>query len=148
MLVTLVLAGIGLFLLRQKLLAKSIRSQVTPEENVTPIASQPPASTPTPAPVVNKSDWSLEVSNGSGITGLAKKYGDLVFAAGYTVVKTGNADKSNYDSTQILVKKELKEKVDLLITDLKSVIKIATVSGELKEGTASARIIIGKDLAI
>src|SRR3989338_442304 len=101
--------------------------------------------TPTPAPALIKSDWSFEVLNGSGVTGEAKRVADEIKVAGYEVVKTGNADKSSYLQTEILVKEELLEKIDLVISDLKDIIKIASVAVELTEGTASARIIIGKD---
>ena len=114
--------------------------------------SQPQSSpTPTPSPsstqqpILNRSEWSFEVLNGSGITGQAKKIADKIKTLGYEVVKTGNADKSNFADSQILAKKEMTDKIELVIADLKDVIKIASVAGELNEGTASARIIIGKD---
>lgn len=103
-----------------------------------------PEPSPTPSPLV-RSDWSFEVLNGSGASGLAKKIASNLQVLGYFVVKTGNADKDNYSETQILIREDLLEKVDLVIADLKDIIKIASVAGQLKEGTASARIIIGKD---
>lgn len=115
----------------------------TAQPEASPLSS--PSPSPTPEPTLIKSEWSFEVLNGSGVTGQAKKIADEIKVLGYEVVKTGNADKSNYESTQILAKKELLEKIDLVIADLKDVIKIASVAGELTEGTASARIIIGKD---
>ena len=111
----------------------------------TPTATLTPAPTPNP---LNRSDWSLEVLNGTTTSGLAKKLADKLTILGYPVIKTGNADKQNYETTQILVKKELLDKIDLVAADLKDTVKIASVAGELKEGTASARIIIGKDLSL
>ena len=99
---------------------------------------------PSPAPLV-RSDWSLEVLNGSGVSGLARGVAAEFLKLGYSVVKTGNADKQTYDKTEILVRKDFMGKVDLIVADLRDVIKIASVAGELSEGTASARIIIGKD---
>lgn len=106
-----------------------------------------PAFSPTPEPkaVLKREDWSFEVLNGSGARGLAKKISDQLRQSGYNVVKTGNAGKDNYPKTQILVSKDFLDRVDLVIADLKDIIKIASVAGELKEGTASGRIIIGKD---
>ncbi len=115
-----------------------VGSQPTP----TPISTPQP--TPTPTPLI-RSDWSFEVLNGSGVTGLAKKLADKLTALGYPVVKTANADKDSYAASEIFVKKTLLDKLDTVIVDLKDTIKIASVGGELKEGTASARIIIGKD---
>lgn len=115
--------------------------EVKTSESPTPT----PAPTETPAPALDKSEWSLEVLNGSGVSGAAKKIANQLTELGYTVVKTGNADKDTYTESQILVKDDLKDKIDLVIADLKDVIKIASVAGELKDSTASARIIIGKD---
>lgn len=128
------------------LLRSRIKSLVTGETKPAPIPTtitnvQP---VPTPNPLV-RSDWSFEVLNGSGTAGLAKTLAFKIQELGYQVVKIGNADQSNYPQTEILVKKNLLERIDLVIADLKDIIKIASVAGELKEGTASARIIIGQD---
>ncbi len=136
----LILAVGGFMLFKNKSSIKKLVARPTP----TPAPTATPA--PTEAPkILERSQWSLEVLNGSGVTGLAKKVGDKLQGLGYPVVKTGNADKSNYLTTQILVKKDLAEKVDLVIADLKDIIKIASYGGELKDSTASARIILGKD---
>lgn len=122
----------------------AVRS-ITQPSPVTTISTPAPTPAPTSQPVLNRSDWSLEILNGSGVTGAARKIADQVQILGYLVVKTGNADKDSYPLSQILVKKELESQVELVVADLKDIIKIASVAGELKEGTASARIIIGKD---
>lgn len=114
-------------------------SQPSPEPTPTPVP------TPSPEPVLQRSDWSFEILNGSGATGAAKNIAAKIQELGYQVIKTGNADKSNYEKTEILVQKDLMEKIDLVVADLKDVIRIASVAGELKDSTASARIIIGKD---
>lgn len=138
----LAILAVGGFFLNQRFnLLPGSGGEAQPEVSTTPELSP----SPTPEPALIRSEWSFEVLNGSGITGQAKKIADQIKALGYPVVKTGNADKSNYAETQILAKKELLEKIDLVIADLRDVIKIASVAGELTEGTASARIIIGKD---
>lgn len=110
-----------------------------------PIPTPLPTPSATPAVKLERSGVSFEVLNGSGVTGAAKKLADQLKELGYEVLKTANADKDIYTQNQIFVRAGLKEKIDLLIADLKDVIKIASVAGELEEGTASARIIIGKD---
>lgn len=121
---------------------KSSKPAPAPVPTTSPVTYE----TPSPAPdLLVRSDWSLEVLNGSGTSGLAKKVAAEIAALGYPVVKTGNADKQTYAKTEILVKKDLMPQIDLVIADLKDTIKIASVAGELTEGTASARIIIGKD---
>lgn len=135
-LVVIVLTVVGAFIFNKK---SSKQTEPTPSPTSIPTPTQ------TPKPAFDKADWSLEVLNGSGVTGAAKKIADKLKEMGYQIVKTGNADKDSYEKTQILVKSDLKEKLDLLIADLKDVIKIASVGGELKDSTASARIILGKD---
>lgn len=110
-----------------------------------PIQTPIPTPSPTLAVKLERSEWSFEVLNGSGVSGAAKKLADQLKSLGYQVVKAANADKDTYTQNQIYVKAELKDKVDLVIADLKDFVKIASVAGELEDSTASARIIIGKD---
>lgn len=133
--VVIVIAAFAFFVLGRK---------GTPAPSATPEPTSTTAPTPTPNPLV-RSEWSFEVLNGSGRTGEAKKIADQLIAAGYSVVKTGNADRDNYESSQILVKKGMEDKIELVIADLKAIVKIASVGGELKDSTASARIILGKE---
>lgn len=112
----------------------------TPTSSSTPIST----STQTPNPLI-RADWSFEVVNGSGVSGLAKRVADQIEALGYPVVKIANADRDDYSKTTILVKKELQERLDLVVADLKDIVKIASMGGELKNSTASGRIILGKD---
>ncbi len=120
--------------------------RIQPSTTPSPTATASPTTAPTSTPnLLVRSEWSFEVLNGSGVTGQAKKVADKLIALGYQVVKVGNADKDNYPLTEVLVKKELENKIDLVIADLRDVVKIASVAGELKDSTASARIIIGKD---
>lgn len=102
-------------------------------------------SEPSQAPKIalNRQDWSIEVLNGSGVAGVAKKTADQLIELGYQVIEVGNADKQTYKSNQLFVSQKMEDKADLLIADLKDTISIATVAGELKDSTASARIIIG-----
>lgn len=113
------------------------------EKAVTPVASEPE---PTEVPeALNRSQISFEVLNGSGVSGAAKKLADELTALGYFVIKSGNADKQTYPDTQIYISKEMEEKTEEILADLANLVKIATVSGELKDSTASARIILGKE---
>jgi hypothetical protein len=89
--------------------------------------------------------WVFEVLNGSGKAGAAKKAADKLQSLGYPVIKTGNAPQSNYKENQIFINTELKGKVGSLIDRLKDEFNISTISGEFKDSTASARIIIGRN---
>lgn len=137
----LILAVLG-FLFKSR-----IKTLVTGSPKPTPTPTVTSTPTPTPNPLI-RSEWSFEVLNGTTTAGQAKKLADKLTALGYPVVKTGNADKDTYTQTEILVKKDLLDKIDLVVADLRDTVKIASMAGELKEGTASARIIIGKDLSL
>lgn len=117
--------------------------QSSPAVTSTPISKPSPVQT-IEQPILKRSEWSFEILNGSGVAGAAKKMADKIQELGYPVVKVGNAEKDNYAESQILVRAGLEAKIGLVVADLKDIVKIATFAGELKEGTASARIIIGK----
>ncbi len=125
---------------------KIFKSKKSDSVQKEPAVSQTPSIIPTPGlnPLV-RSEWSFEVLNGSGVTGAAKKVADKLKEMGYQVVKVGNAEKDDYNSSQIFISSTFKDKVDLLVADIKDAIKIASIAGELKDSSASARIIIGKD---
>lgn len=95
-------------------------------------------------PVIDRSEWAIEVLNGSGVSGAAKELAEKLEQLGYKILKTGNASKSNYKNTEVYISKDFVDKSDLLFEDLKDEINVSTVSGELEDSTASARIIIGK----
>lgn len=122
-------------------LFKSTSNQAKDKDKV---VFESPTPTPEPTPQLIRSDWSLEVLNGSGITGAAKKIADKLKDLGYPVIKVGNADKNNYEASQILVRKDLQDQIDLVLADIKDIVKIASSGGNLKDSTASARIILGK----
>lgn len=109
--------------------------------------TEAPTTTPIPETRLDKSEWSFEILNGSGVTGAAGKLRDELIELGYSVVRTANADSDDYEQTQIYVREDLLDKVDLVVVDIKDVIRIASVAGELTDtdSTASARIIIGKE---
>lgn len=135
---------IGALIIGFLFIRSRIKSLVTEEASPTPFATPTLTPTPTSSPLI-RSDWSLEVLNGSGVSGLAKKIASELRDLGYPVVKVGNADQQTYQTTEIFVRSELMDKIDLVVADLRDIVKIASVSGELEEGTASARIILGKD---
>jgi len=114
------------------------------EQQPSTVPTSTPQASPTPE-VLNRSEWSFEVLNGSGVTGEAKRIADALRQLGYQVIKVGNADRSDYTSNQFFVREDLQDEVDQIVVDIKDIIKIASISGELKDATASARIIIGKE---
>lgn len=144
LLIVAALAG-GVFFGKRYHVVSQVLTMVEPAPTPTPTPTPVPLATPEAKPILNRADWSFEVLNGSGTAGLAKKIADQIKAQGYVVVKTGNAEKNNYRESQILVRGKMQDQVDLVVADLRDIIKIASVAGELTEGTASAQIIIGKN---
>ncbi len=71
-------------------------------ENITPTPIVEP--TATPMPVEKPETW--QILNGSGVTGLAKKWADDLTELGYEDIKTGNADNSDYEATEVTVRKD------------------------------------------
>ncbi len=111
------------------------------EATPTPGSEDMAQATPTPEPMpVN-----LEVLNGSGVSGAAASTATKLQALGYTVVRTGNADASNYETSQIILNEDFTES-EALLTKLEAEFGSAEKSEDALTGsTASARIIVGKD---
>ncbi len=103
-----------------------------------------PTDTPTPSkiPVPAAAKWNVEILNGSGIPGAAAKMADKLEALGYTVVKTGNADDTQANTTFYL-SKDFSAYGDEFSADLLKQQITAKNGGELSESSISARIIIG-----
>jgi hypothetical protein len=55
----------------------------------------------------------LEVLNGSGVVGLARKAADQLQQSGYTIDSTGNAPSFNHDKTQIIVHNDKAPEVEV-----------------------------------
>lgn len=133
------IGGVFLFL--------NLKSFVPSEKETITATPAPTAKKEEPTPALVRSDWTFEVLNGSGVSGAAKKAADLLEEKGYTVIETGNADKSTYETTQLFVAESLRDKASLLLDDLKGDLQVTTISGTLKESNSkvTAQIIIGKN---
>lgn len=100
---------------------------------------------PTRAPIVNldKDKITIEVLNASGVSGAASKIGDSVKGLGYSLGKIGNAS-GEHKGIEVYLSDDLLNKKDVVMTDLKSKFTEAVYIGELKDGSSSARLIVGK----
>lgn len=138
--------GVGIIILAiAGFVAISLRNDQTEDKTDVSI-EQPKINQEEEKPVIKHSEWTIEVLNGSGVIGAAKELAEKLEKLGYKILKTGNAGKSNYKNTEVYISKDFIDKSDLLLEDLEDTINVSTVSGELEDSTASARIIIGKDL--
>lgn len=113
-----------------------------------------PSPTTTPKPTQNpldkqsgliRSNLSVEVLNGSGVVGAAKKAADILKELGYSVPSTGNADSYDYEKTVIEIKNSKSNYLDLLKKDLSGSYTIGSSSANLAASvSADARVIVGK----
>ncbi|OGV97358.1 hypothetical protein A2W24_06535 [Microgenomates group bacterium RBG_16_45_19] len=114
-----------------------------PDSETADQANQTPAPTPSPA-AADKSAITLEVFNGSGVSGLAGKSATTLEGLGYTIFSTGNADASDYATTEIYTNPDFTD-TTVFLADLEAEFGSASISGTLEDSTASARLIVGED---
>lgn len=134
----------------------------TPEEDVTPSPTKkatptPVKATPTPTPAkgtptptktsssADRADLSIEIQNGSGISGAAGQASTLLKGLGYKVLSTGNADNYDYVQTVVKVKVEKKEFLSQLKLDLEAQYTVESATSDLTGSTADALVIVGKE---
>lgn len=130
----------------------------TPETTKTAKPTVSPTSKPTPTPTLvptinpvdkqsglDRSKLTIEVQNGSGVVGAAKKAADALKALGYIISSTGNADNYDYINLTIQVKTGKSNFLSLLQKDLGSSYTIGTASANLTAtSSADALVIVGK----
>lgn len=99
---------------------------------------------PTPTPAPTRTDITIEVLNGSGISGAAGKAAENLREAGYTTVIVGNTTKQK--ATELFLSRGLSMGAsDLLLGDTLSLFSVSSSSGDLTNGTTSARLILGSE---
>lgn len=127
-------------------------ASITPAVSVTPSASKSPTPktsvSPTKSPSVSdsaKSDIKVVIQNGSGESGVAGKASDVMKAAGYTVVSTGNADNFDYKDVTVRVKPSQKSNLAAIEKALSTNYTVGDTSSDLSEGQSyDVLVIIGK----
>ena len=125
----------------------------TPAPSVSPSEPEKPTTTPTAKQInpidastgLDRSTLSVEVKNGSGVTGAASKGSDILKSFGYKVSAIGNADNENYENVTIQVKSTKTNFLSLLKKDLGFSYTVGSASADLDfSSTADALVIIGK----
>lgn len=91
--------------------------EVTSDLSVSPTPS--PSPSPTPAPI-ERDEISINVLNGTGISGEAGLLQEELEDLGYSSVDVGNADATDYEATQVTFSDQLaQEAVDEILEKLK-----------------------------
>ncbi len=115
------------------------------QESKTPVVkSSAPVVTQTPAPVFSPTTISVEVLNGSGVSGAAAKAAATLTKQGYRVVSTGNAKKIPV-STVLLSSAVNENDAQAFLKDIREIFGLSSSSGVLTGSTASARLTLGAD---
>lgn len=131
-----VLLGGGFYFFRNRGSEDSL-SEPTPTLSETEITS-----TPTKEPI-DKGEVSIEVMNGSGVSGEAAKLKSVLAELGYTDIEVGNAGSSDYVTTEVSFKSSIDDEVkDEIIEELENIYS----SVEVKDGSIGDKdveIIIG-----
>ncbi len=121
----------------------------TPSVSPTPTPKATPTKKPTPAATssaVTSKGLSVRVLNGSGIAGRAASTADYLKGLGYDIASTGNADKSDYENTQITIKSSKQSLLAGLKSDLAAKFKVGTKEATLSAtDSADAEVILGKN---
>lgn len=121
-----------------------LKNRQTPVEDVSVSMGQAQEPTPTSTVAFDRSEWTIEVLNGTTTAGLAARVASELKELGYNVVKTGNSSKK-VDATEVYVNAAMRAKQEGLIEDLEGDWGISQVSGALEDSTASARIVLGSN---
>ena len=109
----------------------------------TGVSPTPKKQTVTPGEL-DRSSLSIQVLNGSGISGAAGKMQATLDNLGYTDVTTGNADAFDYEDISISVKSTKAKFLELLKKDLSDSYTIGDTDTKLTSGSYDAVIIIGQ----
>lgn len=109
----------------------NIEVEPTQAPTETPVQEQNPTPTETPEPI-DKENISIQVLNGTGISGQAGYLKDQLQSLGYSDVEVGNADEQDYEETQVTYSSSLDDRVKQELTD-----RLKTIYEDVKEVNAS-----------
>jgi hypothetical protein len=117
-----------------------VKTEETEDIAQSETSSPEPTSTPTP-----RSEITLEILNGSGVSGLAGDTADEFEALGYVIDNTGNADTAQ--GNQLYIQKGLdQDQLKYLMDDVKDKLNITEITAELSSLDVSARIVLGSQV--
>ncbi|MDP3941317.1 MAG: LytR C-terminal domain-containing protein [bacterium] len=93
---------------------------------------------------LDRSGLTVDILNGSGVSGAAGKMSSLLKDLGYVIGSTGNADNFDYQNVTIQVKSTKSKYLPLLKKDIGSSYSVGDASSSLASGSADVVIIVGK----
>lgn len=135
-----VIAG-GIFVYKRAM-GKKETAPVVPKVSPSPTSVETPEASP--APEIKREDLKLQVLNGSGVAGAAGEAKELLEGLGYQNIETGNADSYDYEETEISIKEDKEDYLEMLRDDLADKYTLSTESATLEEESEfDAVVIIG-----
>ncbi|MBU1126938.1 MAG: LytR C-terminal domain-containing protein [Patescibacteria group bacterium] len=136
------LIGGGVLVYKKAMMGKQEKQEdsipVVPSPTPVPVEEQEAS----PAAELKREDIKIQILNGTGIAGEAKKAKDLLEDLGYTDIKIGNAGAYDYDEVEISLKEEKSDYFSLLSADLKEEYDVSNKMGELAEDDKFDAIVI------
>lgn len=134
-----ILTTATLFFLRTRVELQDFNEQEVIEEESTPA----PTAEPIVVDILSVEEITLEILNGSGITGLAGDTADEFADLGYSDVEIGNADEQ--EETVIIASNDYsEEELENLLDDTRRRLGVNEIS-EFSDLNTVARIILGSD---
>lgn len=122
----------------------SIKSQLSLKK-ISPTPTLIPTLTPSPTPSFKKEDLKIQVLNGSGVFGKAKKVKSILVDKGYKEIVVGNADNYDYKTTVLKVKKSKSSVLGIIKEDLKDYTSSFKDEVLSEDDAADLIIIFGSD---
>jgi len=136
------LAG-GVFIYRE-----GVKKTEKTEEQLAVVSPSPiPTETPEALPVaeLKREDLKLQVLNGAGVAGTAAKAREFLEGLGYKEVAIGNADSFDYEETEVSIKEDKKDYLEMLTDDLSEEYTLSAQTPYVdKENEFDAIVVIGK----
>jgi len=108
----------------------------------TPQPTTTPQPTPTTTPI-NLADYSVEILNGSGISGEATRVKNLLETATFETFSIGNASSYDYTNTEVSMKQDVPEVVFASLQDALTEYSLITADVLDATDTVDIRIVIG-----
>lgn len=142
-LIAVLVAGVagGIYYFRSKQSSPTPTTEDQVDEKAEDKQEEEPEVTSAPDQL-EREEISLDILNGSGVAGLASSTANEFRELGYEIVEIGNAE--NIVENELYVNPEVEGLIEILMEDLEEKLDISSVSGELEDSTASARIILGE----
>src|SRR3990172_2649657 len=126
------LTAIGIFFLKDRLINEEIGEPLVYEEETVPA----------PQKELARGEFSLEIINGTGISGEAGRVAKIFEELGYRNIKVGNT--ALIAGSKLAIDKNRRGMLNILLTDVGSELEISGVSENIELEGFDGRILLGK----